>query len=726
MPMPFHTQAKLAVIALTFAGTGIVFAQAKPPIAPVRDVPQTYFGTTAADPYRYMENMSDPEVASYIKAQADYTNNILKTIPGRAQLYREVAERGDAASARISSIQVVASKVYYLKQLASENIGKLYVRDGFSGKERLLVDPDIVKSADGKHTAIDYFTPSPDNKYVAYGISVGGSEQSVLHVVEVATAKQTKDVIDRANFGSPSWLPDGRFLYNRLQKMAPNAPVTDKYVNSRVFVHKLGDDPESDPVLAGVGLAPDIKLDPAEIPIATKAIGSNYVVLQSINGTQREIRAWTTPLSALAGDKTPWVKVADTSDEVNDIQVSGDNAYLLTHKGTPRFKVLRTSLAKPDIATADVVVPATESVVTAIATAKDALYLSKMNGGNSELFRVAYAPGSSPTQLALPFVGDLEGMVADPREPGASFNLGGWVRFGSYFKVDPKSNKVVDTHLVPQGKFDNPTNLVETEVKAKAPDGTMIPMSIVHKKGLKLDGSNPTILWGYGTYGISQTPFFRPTYLPWFDRGGVFAVAHVRGGGEYGEDWYKAGYKATKPNTWHDAIACAEWLVANKYTSSPKMSIMGGSAGGIFVGRSITERPELFGAAVDQVPWSDMLRVETSANGVPNIPEFGTVKDEEGFKGLYAMSSYHWVRDGEKYPAVLVTTGLNDPRVDAWQAAKMAARLQAASASGKPVLLRVDFDAGHGYGSTKSSQYELRTDVFAFLLWQAGVKGFQP
>jgi prolyl oligopeptidase len=714
------------VAALSLLAASTLLAQTKPPVAPVRPVTDTYFGTTVTDPYRYLETIKDPEVAAYVKAETDYTSAVLKKIPGRDKLLKEIAQRGDAASARVYDVQVIGDKVYYQKRLASENIGKLYVRDGFAGKERLLIDPDVVKSGDGKHTAIDYYVPSPENKYVAYGISLGGSEQSVLHFVDVATGKPTDDVIDRANFASPSWISSTSILYNRLQKVAPDAPVTEKYINSRAYIHELGDDPDSDTLLAGVDVSPDVKLAPGEVPIAFKPIGSSFVILQSFNGVQREIRLWTAPASALAGDKTPWTKVADTSDEVNDLAVNGDNVYLLTHKGTPRFKVLRTSLVKPDIASADTVVPPSESVVNGISVAKDALYVRKMNAGNSELFRLDYAAGASPKMIALPFVGDLEGLVTDAREPGVVFNLGGWTRFGSYFRYDTRLAKVVDTHLQPQGTYDNPANLVETEVRAKAPDGTLIPMSIIHRKGMKLDGTNPTILYGYGTYGISQTPFFRPTWLPWFDRGGVLAVSHVRGGGEYGEEWYKAGYKATKPNTWNDAIACAEWLIAQRYTSSPKLAIMGGSAGGIFVGRSITQRPELFGAAVDQVPWSDMLRTETSANGVPNIPEFGTVKDAQGFKDLYAMSSYHWVRDGVKYPAVLVTTGFNDPRVDAWQAVKMATRLQAASASGKPVLLRVDYDAGHGYGSTKASQYEERADTFAFLLWQAGAKGFQP
>jgi prolyl oligopeptidase len=713
--------------AVTVAGLAAtpLFAQPTPPVAPVRPVTDTYFGVTLADPYRYLENMKDPDVAAWMKGQADYTHAVLAKLPGRDGLYKEVEERGNAASARIYDVQIIGDKIYYQKRRADENIGKLYVRDGVNGKERLLVDPDAMHSADGKHSAIDYYVPSPDNKFLGYGMSPGGSEESVLNIIDVATGKPTGDVIDRANFGNPSWLADGRFVYNRLQKMAEGAPPTDKYQNSRIYLHKLGDNPENDIVVAGVGVSPGIKLEPAEIPIAYKPIGSDYVILQSFNGTQRELRLWAAALPAMNGDKTPWVKVADADDEITDLAISGEQVFLLTHKATPRFKVLRTSLAKPDLAQAATVIAPGEAVVTGLVAAKDALYVRKMNGGNSELFRLDYAPGATQRQISLPFVGDIEGLVTDPRMPGALFSLGGWVRYGGYYAFDPKTGKVSDTRLQPQGKYDNPANLVATDVKAKAPDGTMIPISIVHRKGLKLDGSNPTILYGYGAYGISQTPFFRPTWLPWFDRGGVLAVAHVRGGGEYGEDWYKAGYKATKPNTWRDAIASAEWL-ANKYASPAKLSIMGGSAGGIFVGRSITERPELFGAAVDEVPVSDAVRFISSANGIPNIPEFGSVETEEGFKSLYAMSSYAWVKDGVKYPAVLLTTGFNDPRVDAWQAGKMAARLQAASASGKPILLRVDYDAGHGFGSTKKSQYEERADTFAFLLWQAGVKGFQP
>jgi len=723
--MPAHLHRVLTGTALSCLAA-LALAQAAPPVAPVKNVTDTYFGTLVDDPYRYMEDIKSPEVADWLKGQADYTKAVLAKIPQRDAILEEVTRFGDAAPARVTSVQLTGERVYYLKRKADENIAKLYVRDAAGGKERLLVDPEKLPAPEGKHNAIDYFAASPDNKYLAYGVSVGGSEESVLHVIEVASGKETGDVIDRANFGSPSWLADDRLLYNRLQKLAPNAPATDKYVNSRAYLHVLGKNVEEDTPLLGAGLAPAVAIDAPEIPILVNPVGSKYAIGLVINGVQNEFKLYVAPVASLAGDKTPWVKVVDTADDVTAFDVMGDDLYLLTHKNTSRFKVISVAFAKPDLGAAREVVPASEAVITGIAAAKDALYVRRMNGGVSDFQRVGYATGAKPSMIKLPFPGDVDGLVTDPRQPGAVFNLGGWTRFGGYFAYDPKAAKVRDTGLQPQGKYDNPPDLTSTEVKVKAKDGTLVPLSIVHRKGLKLDGSNPTILYGYGAYGISQTPFYRPTYLPWFYRGGILAVAHVRGGGEYGEDWHKAGYKLTKPNTWNDAIACGEWLVEHKYTSPPRMAIMGGSAGGIFVGRSITERPDLFGAAIDEVPVSDLVRMEFSSNGVPNIPEFGTVKEADGFKGLYAMSSQHHVKDGTKYPAVLLTTGINDPRVDAWQAGKMAARLQAASTSGKPVLLRIDFDAGHGFGSTKKSQYEERADTLAFMLWQFGVAGFQP
>jgi prolyl oligopeptidase len=715
--------AAISLIALTGA---VAIAQTKPHVAPVKNIVDTHFGVEVHDPYRYMEDMKNPDVTAWMKAQADYTRGVLDRVPQRATLLAEVQKYGDAAAARTTGTQVNGDHIYYYKRLANENIPKFYVRIGIGGKERVLVDPEAMKGPEGQHYAIDWFSPSLDNKYVAYGLSLGGSEQSVLHVKEVATGKETGDLIDRANFGPPGWTSDNRLLYNRLQKLAPDAPPTEKYVNSRVYLHALGSDPEKDVATLGPGVAPGVTIDPAAIPFAGTIPGSRHALGVVVNGVQREITIYVATLESLGAGKPEWKKVVDPSDEVTDSTLIGDDLYLLSHKGAPRFKVLKLDLKEPDLAKAALIVPPSESVVTGLAAAKDALYVRRMNGSTSDLLRVPYTAGAKPVAVKLPFDADIPALATDIRVPGVIYGASAWTRFGGFYFYDPRTSKVTDTGLQPQGPYDNLDELVATEVKVKSHDGTLVPLSIVHRKGLKLDGTNPTILFGYGAYGISQTPYYRPTWLPWFRRGGILAFPHVRGGGEYGEDWYKGGYKATKPNTWKDAIACAEWLIAHKYTATPRLAIMGGSAGGIFVGRSITERPDLFGAAIDEVPVSDMLRMEFSENGVPNIPEFGSVKTEEGFKALYAMSSYHWVKDGTAYPAVLVNTGINDPRVDAWQAAKMAARLQAASTSGKPVLLRIDYDAGHGIGSTKKQAYEERADVLAFLFWQFGVKGFQP
>jgi prolyl oligopeptidase len=304
--------------------------------------------------------------------------------------------------------------------------------------------------------------------------------------------------------------------------------------------------------------------------------------------------------------------------------------------------------------------------------------------------------------------------------------MSSWTKAYRVYSYDSKTKQLTDTKLRPPGPYDNPTGIESEEVKARATDGTLIPLSIIHQRGLKLDGSHPTLLIGYGAYGITLDPGFNVDALAWLERGGVMAIAHVRGGGEYGEDWHKAGMKLTKPNTWRDFIACAEYLIEKKYTSPTRLAGQGTSAGGITIGRAITERPDLFTAAISEVGVSNTLRAEFGPGGPPNIPEFGTVKEPEGFKALYEMDAYQHVKDGTRNPAVLVTTGMNDPRVEPWEPAKMAARLQAATTSSKPVLLRVEYEAGHGIGSTKAQFQELLTDEYAFLFWQLGLPAFQP
>jgi prolyl oligopeptidase len=406
--------------------------------------------------------------------------------------------------------------------------------------------------------------------------------------------------------------------------------------------------------------------------------------------------------------------------------------YLLSHKGAPRSQVLRLDLRTRSLAPPKVLVPQSERVVTGIAAAADALYIETRDGNVKRLFKRAHAPSAAVSEVTLPLEGSFQlngdeggNGAADPRLPGLVLSLEGWNRARQIYLVSA-DGRVRNSGLQPQGPFDAPEGIETTEIKVKSHDGAMVPMSVIHKKGTPLDGRNPTILYGYASYGITEEPFYSVSRLAWLDAGGVYAVANPRGSGVYGQDWYKGGFQSTKPNTWKDFIACAERLIAQKWTSADRLGILGGSAGGILVGRAMTERPDLFAAVVPVVGALDSIRFETSANGVPNIPEFGSSATEAGFRALLAMSTYHQVVDGTRYPAVMLMHGVNDPRVEVWESTKTAARLMAATRSGKPILMRLDFDAGHGVGSTKQQQLQERADVFAFFLWQMGVAGYQP
>lgn len=715
---------RFLLLGLALASYFQALAQTRPPVAPDREVVDTHFGVPVRDSYRYMEDLANSEVQTWLKGQTDFTRSVLDRIPGREGLRSRVEQLRNATTARVGDVRMNGAWVYSLKQLTGENTPKLYVREGLHAKDRLLVDPESMSAPEGTHNSISYYAPSPDNKYLAFGIASGGSENTVLHVLDLTRGKETGDVIDRAELGGPSWTEEHRLFYTRLQKLEPDASPEGRYLNARAYVHTLGTDPDQDTALLGSGASPSPFLGPTTYPFVGTARGCPWLFGVVLNGVQKEWTIYLAPIRSLAGGSPIWRKVVDASDGVLKFTGHSDDLFLLTHRGASNGKILKLSLADPQMENARELLPMSKGVITDLAAAQDALYVVRLKGGASELLRLPYATGASVENLKLPFVCDVSGLMADEHAPGVAFFASAWTRVGGVFAYDPRLKRVLDIGLQPQGPFDNPKNLVVEEVMVEAKDGVLVPMSIVHRKGLKRDGNNPLILDGYGSYGIPQTPGLDLSSLAWYERGGVIAVAHVRGGGEYGEDWHLAGSRLKKPNTWRDGIACAEWLIAHRYTSAAKLAIQGSSAGGIFVGRAITERPDLFAAAIDASPLSDMIRFESSAGGAQNVPEFGSITTDDGFRSLLEMSPFHKVVDSTRYPAVLLTTGINDPRVAPWQAAKMAARLQAASSSGKPILLRIDYDAGHGFGSTKKQLAEQHADMMAFLLWQLGAKGF--
>jgi prolyl oligopeptidase len=696
----------------------------------VRAIEDTYYGTRVSDPYRYLEDLQNPEVQAWFKAQNEYARAVLAGIPGRRALFNRIRQLDESSTPRVFDVHLVpGNRYFYEKRLPNEDVAKIYVRDGLNGSERLLVDPGKLASPGQPAFVINFSTASQDGSMLLYGASPGGSEDAVIHTVDVATGRESSESIDRGWFASPSWLPDSRsFVYNRMQKMQPGMQPTERELKSTVYAHTIGTDPDKDQPIFGYGVSRGINLAPTDIPWVYVIPGSTYALAVAAHGTQNEFTAYAAPSSTLGHGPVPWRLLFDTADQVTAYTARGDDLYLVSHKGTPHYKVLHTTLSNPDVAHADVLVPAGDAIVRDVNAGSDAVYVQLLDGGIGRLLRVPFSTSGTarPESVPLPLQGQLWTATGDPRLPGLIFGLTSWNRAPAFYAYDPSTHTMANTGLQPVGQFDAPTDIVSEEVKVKSYDGTLVPLSIVHRRGIKLDGSHPTLLDGYGAYGITMDPFFDPKLLAWFEQGGVYAVAHARGGGEYGEDWHIAGKMLTKHNTWRDFIAAGQYLVDRGYTSPAHLAGEGGSAGGITIGRAITDRPDLFAAAIDEVGISDALRTEHSPNGPPNIAEFGSTTTEEGFRGLYEMSAYHHVKDRTLYPAVIVVTGINDPRVAPWQPAKMAARLQAATSSGKPVLLRVDYEAGHGWGSTRTQTEELLADEWSFLLWQFGVRDFRP
>lgn len=705
---------------------------ADPPVAPVRVVTDEHHGISVSDPYRYMEDFQNPEVQAWVKGQAEFAEGKLRALAGREKLLKRITELDAGAPYRIFGIaRRPNGDMFYFKQLAADNVAKVVFRAKDSTQERVVIDPEKLpkKDADG-HVSVGFFRVSPDGSKLLCGFAEAGSEQTSLKVFDIATGAELAETIDRleADYMVPHWLPDGKsFVYSRRRLLTTDSPETEGYKFTQAFRHVLGNKVEQDELVFAEGAKGSPTLEELDFPSVVVVPGCRWAIGQVKHGDETDISLYAMPLASLGSASAKWTKVCDRADEVTEYAIHGDDIYLVTASEAPRFKVVRTSLEKPDLAKATTIIPAAEYVVESVAAAQDALYVGILDGVPNRVLRVPYAESAKPEAIELPS-GEISGAVISVRAdlPGVLIETQSWTSAGRIYRWDPQTHRLIDTKLAAEGKFDHPEGLKSVEVMVPSHDGVKVPLSIVCRKDIKLDGTNPTILSGYGAYGATSSVDFDPSELAWLERGGVMATAHVRGGGAFGKEWHHAGRKTTKPNTWKDFIACAEYLVKEGYTSRGKLAGEGGSAGGILIGRAITERPDLFAAAQIAVGCTDMLRFETTMNGPPNIPEFGTLTKKDEFEGLLAMSTLHQIKDGEKYPAIILTHGVNDPRVEPWESAKAAARFQAATASGKPVLFRVDYHAGHGIGSTKRQRQEENADVWSFFLWQFGDPEFQP
>lgn len=710
-------------IPLALLADNIVLAE-PPPVAPVRVVIDNYHGTEISDPYRYMEDFENAQVQAWVKRQAEFAAKSLHGLAMRDALLARIRELDAGAPYTIFDItRRPSGDLFYFKQRADENVAKIYLRDGQTEQERLLIDPETFpKQDEADHFTVSFYRVSPAADRVLYGFAGSGSEETTLKVFDVAAGRDLPDTIDRLEsvYVPPYWLPDGKsFVYSRRRELPPDAAPTEGYKFTQAMWHTLGGDPDSARLIFAGGAAGSPEMAALDFPSVILPPGSKWAIGQIKHGDETDITIYAALQADLASPELRWSKVCGREDKVTRFAVRGDDIYLLTAQEAPRFEVVRTSLANPSLESASLVVPPGARVIDSLSVAQDALYVGASEGVVEKVLRVPYAEGAIPTPIVLPADEPSAAVIAaSPEIPGALVETQSWTRAGRLYRYDASTHSSIDAGLTPAGEYDAPSSITSTEVMVASHDGVQVPLSIIHRKDIRLDGSNPTLLSGYGAYGHTSEMKYKPLSLAWLEQGGVLAIAHVRGGGIFGKAWHHAGRKATKPNTWKDFIACAEHLVSAGYTKPEKLAGAGRSAGGILIGRAITQRPDLFAAAHIAVGCTDMLRFETTMNGPPNIPEYGSVAQEAGFRGLLAMSAFHHIRDGVKYPAVLLTHGSNDPRVEPWQSAKTTARLQAATTSGKPVLFRVDYHAGHGIGSTKEQRHEEQADVWSFLLWQ--------
>ena len=682
---------------------------------PKKPVSTKYQGVTVDDPYQWLEKDDEPEVKAWSDAQNQRTRQYLDQLPDRSAIEKQLTEWYAKTSPSYSSLVSRPGLLFAMKFQPPKQQPLLVTLTSADDlkSEMIVLDPNVL-DAKGT-TAIDWFVPSLDGKYVAVSLSKGGSEDGTLHFYETATGKALPDAIAHVQYptagGSAAWNADGTGIYYTRFPRKGERPEADLNFYQQIYFHKLGTPDTGDTYSIGKDF-PRI----AEI-VLEGSRDARYILASVANGDGGDFEHYLlVPEGSAPGE---WKQITKFSDQIKAAHLGRDNAlYLLSRNAAPRGKVLRLPLETPELNKAVAIVPTGQPVIQRIIPTADALFVGDLLGGPSQIRRFGL-DGKSETIIPVPKISDVQEMVA--LEDGSLlFRDQSYTEPAAWFHCPKEKAEPVKTAL----RNTSPVSFADIEVArefATSRDGAKIPLNIIFRKGMKRDGQNPTLLYGYGGYGISMSPNFEFTRRLWFDHGGVYVVANIRGGGEFGEDWHKAGNLTKKQNVFDDFAAAAEYLIKEKYTRPEKLAIQGGSNGGLLMGAMITQHPDLMRAVVSQVGIYDMLRVELAPNGAFNVTEFGTVKDPEQFKALYAYSPYHHVVDGTKYPSILMMTGANDGRVAPYHSRKMVARLDEANKSQNPILLRTSTSAGHGIGTALNERIKQLADIYAFLFAQLGM-----
>jgi len=679
----------------------------------VDPVEEKFHGHTVSDPYRWLEDAESADTQEFVRAESAYTRSILDSLPGRGKIESRLKEL--LATGTISAPQVGGKFYFYTKREGAQNQPVLHVREGVDGKDRVLLDVNQL-AADGT-VALDWWFPAEDGKYVAYGTSASGSEESTLRLIETSSGKLLPDTIEGARFASVAWKHDSSGFYYARHPKKGSVPDGEEVYHVKIFYHALGssDDPLIfDPeVFAGRHL-------PQDIPSVQLADDSDRWLLISV------FQGWSKSELYLQDLKTGGaaVRVTEGKESLYSGEVFRDVLYITTNEAASRYKVFRAPALAPGREHWKELIPESDAVLNGVSVLGGRL-LANYEMNASSRIKLFALDGEPHGEIELPAIGSVGGIGGKWDHEEAFFDFTSFTVPPSVYRVDLNSRRTSlwDSTHAPGV---DPLDYEVKQLWFSSKDGTKVPMFVCHKKGIKLDGHNPTLLTGYGGFNVSLTPSFSASRYIWLEQGGVFAVANLRGGAEFGEDWHRAGMLAKKQNVFDDFIAAAEFLTSSGYTDKDHLAIQGGSNGGLLMGAMITQRPDLFRAVICQVPLLDMLRYQHFQIAKLWIPEYGSPDDPQQFDWLYAYSPYHHVKAGTLYPAILFMTADTDTRVDPMHAKKMAALLQSEAANGqsreRPILLRIESKAGHGAGKPAAKQAEEATDVYSFLFWQLGVK----
>jgi prolyl oligopeptidase len=693
------------------------FADAAPVVSTrVEDVVETMHGVAVHDPYRWLEKADADDVKAWTEAQNAAMRKNLDAVPGRTWIEQRFWQLHEIGSLGVpvpkgSLADPKKRRYFYTRRTGKQNQPVLYVREGLEGADRALVDVNQL-AADGTKS-LDWWFPSEDGKLVAYGLSANGDEESELRVRDVATGKDLPDVISRTRACSVAWQPDGKgFYYTRYPALGTVPSGEEKY-HRGVFLHRLGGDVVKDPKLFGEGR--DLK----DWPSVVLSPDGRWLAIDVSQGwAKSEVYLLDTKAKGPSAPGALVTVIAGKEALYRPVELTADRLYLLANEDAPRYRLFAVDLKKPARAQWKEIIPQSEDTLEGVSLVGGTLAALYLQDASSRV-RLFDTQGKFQRAIELPGLGTASGLTGQLKGKELFYGFSSYLTPTAIYRFDLEKTEQTLWQKLPSPI--NGDDFMVEQVRYPSKDGTAIPMFLVHKKGLVRDGHNPTLLYGYGGFNISLTPGYASSVGPFIERGGVYAVANLRGGAEYGEAWHQAGMLGRKQTVFDDFIAAAEFLIRDKITSRDKLAISGRSNGGLLTSAAVTQRPDLFRAVISGVPLTDMIRYHKFRIAQLWIPEYGSSEDAQAFKWLYAYSPYHRVKDGVDYPAVLIFTAESDTRVDAMHARKMAARLQAATTGKRPILLRLESRAGHGAGKPLAKVLAQYTDEMAFLFSQLGM-----